>query len=312
MLKAGRLQYWFNPGITARNGRCIAGNAGHVFRRLVSRYWGAIIAISFCLALFTGIGQPPTLSFWSIAFVVTLAAFLYTCRRFYVGVKINAHLLLARLGLQPKTASRHYVRALFDGYAERFDHHLMVELSYQAPNLIVGMLGDRLRRGRETVADLGCGTGICGPLLRRHSDCLIGVDLSPKMLELAKRKNCYDKLVRSNIVEFLDQQRDVLDLCVAADVLVYIGNLDEVFAAAFKALREDGLFAFTVEAVNGEGWTLQSTGRYVHSEAYVGALAKRHGFEVLGKKRAALRTQSDEPVAGFVWMLGKPHKEAPV
>ena len=33
------------------------------------------------------------------------------------------------------------------------------------------------------VLDLGCGTGLCGPLLRPYARALAGVDLSPQMLE---------------------------------------------------------------------------------------------------------------------------------
>jgi demethylmenaquinone methyltransferase/2-methoxy-6-polyprenyl-1,4-benzoquinol methylase len=40
----------------------------------------------------------------------------------------------------------------------------------------------------ENVLDLGCGTGICYPYLKEKFNNYIGVDISPKMIEIAKRK----------------------------------------------------------------------------------------------------------------------------
>ena len=43
------------------------------------------------------------------------------------------------------------------------------------------------------------------------------------------------------------------DLIVAADVLVYVGDLGPLFAIVETALTADGLFAFSVEACEGDG-----------------------------------------------------------
>lgn len=155
------------------------------------------------------------------------------------------------------------------------------------------------------MADLGCGTGICGPLFAPYTDELIGVDLSPKMLELAERKNCYDSLVEENVVDFLNQRPNSIDTCIAADVLVYFGDLEAVLAGVATALRDNGLFAFTLEAQDGEGWSLRPTGRYAHSADYVRRVAQGSGFQVVNSKQATLRTQSDKPILGDVWLLQK-------
>ena len=39
---------------------------------------------------------------------------------------------------------------------------------------------------RPRILDAGCGTGLCGPLLRPLAARLVGVDLSEKMVELAR------------------------------------------------------------------------------------------------------------------------------
>ena len=275
-------------------------------RGLAVRYWMTILVLM--ISAFVAVNGVPSLSFaaWIVAFIVVFSAFVISCWRFYKNAKINAHLVLACFGFRPKHASPHYVRALFDGYAERFDRHLMVELSYQAPNLVFEMIEDRLRSGAPVVADLGCGTGICGPLVSRWAGELIGVDLAPRMLECAATKNCYDSLVEDDIVDFLKARPETLDIAIAADVLVYIGDLDAVFLAAFEALKDNGHFAFTVEAAREDGWRLASTGRYVHARSYVEELAQLHGFEVLNVARSVLRRQAGASVWGDVWLLAKP------
>lgn len=274
-------------------------------RRMIVDYWIAMLALSLCALIAVNGRGSPSLALWLFAMVAAGAAFLVACGRFYANLKINAHILLARLGLQPRTASPDYVRALFDGYAEQFDRHLMVDLSYQVPNLLVDILGERLRAGAPVIADLGCGTGVCGPLVARYSEELIGVDLSPKMLEIAESKNCYDRLVEAEVVDFLLQNPQSFDLCLAADVLVYFGDLEAVLAAAYSALRGDGLFAFTVEATEENNWVLTPTGRYAHATDYVERLARGLGYQVLARRRETLRTQSDKPVFGNVWLLKK-------
>ncbi len=280
-------------------------NVGRSVRRIFVEYWIAILAISLCVLVFVNGSQTPSLSLWLFALIMAAAAFLITFGRLYTDFKINSHIIQARLGFCPSTASPYYVRALFDGYAEDFDHHLMVELSYQVPNLLAEILGENSRHNAPAIADLGCGTGLCGPLFARYADELTGVDLSPNMIELAKRKNCYDCLVEADIVDFLKQRPNSFDVCVAADVLVYFGDLEPVMAAVRKALRGGGLFAFTVEAADGEEWLLQSTGRYAHSASYVKSMVQKLGFLVVDVKRATLRTQSDMPVLGDVWLIEK-------
>lgn len=215
----------------------------------------------------------------------------------------NSHLLFAHLGCRTAKAPASYVRALFDDYARRFDHHLMMDLDYVAPNLVRGMVGRHAIVSAPVVVDLGCGTGICGPLFRPLAERLIGVDLSPNMLEVACRRKVYDALIETDIVDYLRRHPDRFDLCFAADVLVYLGDLRPLFAASAAALRPGGYFAFTVESTTRRDWILQRTGRYAHSRGHIRELARRCGFEIVALERATLRIQHDRPVAGDIWLL---------
>ena len=218
-------------------------------------------------------------------------------------LRTNWHLIASRLGFGARRAPPHYVRALFADYADRFDAHLLERLRYRAPNRVQAALAGALEAPAAAALDLGCGTGLCGPLLAPLAGRLVGVDLSPEMLAVAGQRGCYDALVEADLLDWLATPPERFDLCAAADVLVYFGDLAPVFAGVARALRPGGLFAFTTEAAAGGGWRLTRTGRFRHAPAHVRRMAGTAGFAVLVQSRETLRTESDNPVAGDLWLL---------
>jgi predicted TPR repeat methyltransferase len=223
-----------------------------------------------------------------------------------LGVKID----LARLGAAApdEAVSRDYVRALFDEYAGRFDRHLVRNLNYRGPELLAGAIRSAcLARGRKFqfagVLDLGCGTGLAAKALAGAFTAIEGVDLSPRMLAKARKTRIYAQLHEGDLVAFLETRDEAAaDLIVAADVFVYLAALDRVFRAAHRALKRDGLFAFSVQA--GEGaFTLGEDARYAHGEAYLRSLAAETGFAVALFRRASTREERGEDVPGFVVVL---------
>ena len=75
------------------------------------------------------------------------------------------------------------------------------------------------------VLDAGCGTGLCGPLLKPYAEILVGVDLSPKMLAKALGRQVYEELIETELVAYLGQRTASFDLIVSADTLIYFGEL---------------------------------------------------------------------------------------
>ena len=218
---------------------------------------------------------------------------------------IARHMLAACTGLDvPERASDAFVTDTFASFAASFEAKL-ARLSYRAPALVVAMLADaRVAPSRDLdVLDAGCGTGLCGPLLAPYARRLCGMDLSAEMLAHAEAKHVYDELAQAELTEYLDNHPAAFDLIVAADTLVYFGKLDDVLAAARRALRPGGVFVFTLEhAVVGAatgGYRLELHGRYSHSRDYVEELLRGLG---LAPKivEADLRMESGVPVHGLV------------
>ncbi len=206
-----------------------------------------------------------------------------------------------------ESGSHEYAADLFNSYADRFEDHLKDGLRYRAPELLREAVGRAVdaEGAAWKILDLGCGTGLCGTAFRDLATHMAGVDLAPNMVEKAREKDVYDALEAGDLTEALGAYSGDLDLAVSADVFIYVGKLDEVFAACGAALREGGLFAFTVESFGGEGVYLRNTGRFAHSPRYIEALAEEHGFSLLLQDNIVVRTESSKPIAGLLYVLSK-------
>ncbi|WP_342107465.1 class I SAM-dependent DNA methyltransferase [Methylobacterium sp. SI9] len=201
-----------------------------------------------------------------------------------------------------------YVKALFDGYAPRFERHLVGGLAYVGPDLIRDALPGLPERF-GTALDLGCGTGLMGTAIRERVDHLTGVDLSPGMLALARAKSwqgrpLYDRLVEGELGAVLaGDAASSVDLCLAADVLIYVADLGPVLAGIGRVLRPGGLAAFTVQSHDGTGAVLGADGRYAHADSHVAEAASEASLAVLTLCSAGVRREAGLPVPGRVVVL---------
>jgi len=154
-----------------------------------------------------------------------------------------------------------------------------------------------------SILDLGCGTGLCGEKFRPLARKLIGVDLSIEMLNIARSKELYDELSCLDITAALANYTNNIDLILAADTLVYIGDLDTLFKNARQALNTEGYFAFTCENTEHYSYILQKTARFAHSLQYISYLAKKYGFIILQHNVITMRTQKGQPINGTLYIL---------
>lgn len=196
-----------------------------------------------------------------------------------------------------------YVRALFDGYAEGFDQHLVDGLGYDVPQALVALLPSG--RHFASALDLGCGTGLCAPPLRGRVARLTGVDLSPRMLALARARGGYDDLHEADLLPWLQQAPAGFDLVLAADVFIYIGDLAPVFTEVRRVLLPGSLFAFSVEAAADDepSAALGPQLRYRHGQEALTALAGSSGFDVAHVQRRTLRHEQQQAIEGLLWVL---------
>jgi predicted TPR repeat methyltransferase len=218
---------------------------------------------------------------------------------------IAEHMLAATSGENvPDRASQAYVEETFDSFASSFDAKL-ARLEYRGPQLVA----DELARlapepaGALRCLDLGAGTGLCGPLVKPWTSTMIGVDLSPKMLERAARREVYDELVVSDLETYLRGEVGAFDLMVSADVIIYFGALDSLLFNAVRRLSPGGWLIFTLERASArldDAFELGPHGRYMHGGEYVDTKLREAGLEVVARSEHVIRRELAESVKGWL------------
>jgi predicted TPR repeat methyltransferase len=230
----------------------------------------------------------------------------------------TAEFLSASLkGESPDQPPEKFIRGLFDFYAPSFETALVKNLQYRAPAAILQALQNpavtavrNIQTSKQRILDLGCGTGLMGLVLKPHAEKLVGVDLSHNMLIRANEKGIYDETRRQDIVIYINEMaQGAFDLVVAADVFIYIGNLQPIFSALTGKLTAGSLVAFSCEKLpedtQDNGYKLRSTVRYAQKDSYIRKLAADYGFDVLYMDASPVRQQAGQPIDGLHYILAK-------
>lgn len=225
--------------------------------------------------------------------------------------------LVAASGTVAETdrAPTDYLSAVFDGYADRFETHL-ISLGYRIPGVIRAAL-PRCATLRDDgtygpALDLGCGTGLVAVAL---SDLpvgpITGVDVSARMLAKAASKHLYADLRQADVIDFLNEPGSGFALVFAADLLCYFGALGSMMRAVRQRLEPGGLFFLSVEHTESacdRGWVLRRHGRYAHSAAYLTAMADAAGLTIVSLEPEVIRTEASAPAPGLFAVLRGPER----
>ena len=229
-----------------------------------------------------------------------------------VLIRTPAHVQAAHLlgGLersaQTARASDAYVRALFDGYASRYDVHMTEQMGYVVHKLLAQRLLELCPLGAAKapprVLDLGCGTGLLGPELAGYA--LTGVDLSQPMLELAIARN-YQCLVCAELTGFLNECAAAeFDAIVAADTVIYFGDVREIMQQSARVLRPGGWLIFNVETPvlpTQNGFEQTPVGRYGHETSYLVQLAREFNFAEISTQAIMPRREAGMAMTGIMF-----------
>jgi predicted TPR repeat methyltransferase len=218
----------------------------------------------------------------------------------------TTHLLTAARGETPAHPDWRYVEEFFDGYAARFETHLVSRLDYSAPETLAELIRSVAAQAViNRVLDLGCGTGLFGAAIRAvETNCeLVGIDLSQRMVELTRARGIYAAVEKAEAEDYLKGSMR-FDLVAATDVFIYVGDVAGIFSGAARCLPPGGLLAFTTEAADHH-FVLETSGRYAHSSGYIRALAHENKFEVMAEHTAPLRRDGARFEDGVYWVLRK-------
>jgi predicted TPR repeat methyltransferase len=228
---------------------------------------------------------------------------------FGAGLKLALHGEAAQPSLPPSR----YVEGLFDDYADRFDSALVEKLEYSVPGKLMQLIHKHVPGPYGTVIDLGCGTGLFGAEIAGLCASLEGFDLSDNMLAKARAKHLYQHLAKADLSLapdrsglLNDRAAHRADLVAAADVMMYLGDLDAAFANVAALIKPKGLFAFSVEkSTSDEGFELRTSMRYAHSAAHVEKALATHGLRVSAMEQTTIRMDAGQPIVGLLLLAAR-------
>lgn len=123
----------------------------------------------------------------------------------------------------------------------------------------------------KRVLDLGCGYGWhCKFSAEQGAIQVLGIDLSKKMIEEAKRCNGDGKIqYRICGIDEYEYPENMWDCVISNLALHYIQNLDQIFEKVYRTLTSDGIFLFNIEhpiftAGVGQDWIYTEDGNPRH------------------------------------------------
>ena len=220
------------------------------------------------------------------------------------------HLAACEGSAMPERASDTYVEHEFDAFAATFDTTL-ARLNYRAPQVVAQAVARALppAAAQLDIVDLGCGTGLCGPLLEPWARTLVGCDLSTGMLMRAGDRGVYHELRKAELTAFMRDRPSAFDLAVSADTLNYFGELAQVAQAVHGTLRPGGVLVFTLEALPpGDTGVvrLMPHGRYAHDGAHARRVFEAAGLVVDAPESVVLREENKVPVQGWLVTARRP------
>ena len=207
----------------------------------------------------------------------------------------------------PPRVPDEFIRQLYQRFATFYEDNMCDELDYEGPvhlrEVVDASIGARTNL---SVLDLGCGTGLAGRIVSEKASRLVGIDLSPDMIDRAAKLGIYSELNVAEVADWLTTATEEFDLIMACDTLIYFGDIGQVISPASRLLRPGGTIAFSVELAETGEFQLTDNGRYVHHPDHINSVARNAGFHVVQQNERFLRMEYGVPVTGLFVALQRP------
>ena len=138
---------------------------------------------------------------------------------------------------------------LYKVWASSYDDDFAKKNDYRSPVLISNYYDKYSNKNDVPVLDVGAGTGLIAEVMNKKNTIDIdAIDISPEMLESAKSKNCYNKLIEADLTKNLDIDNNYYGALVSAGTFTHghIGPnaLDELL----RVTKPSGLFVITIHS----------------------------------------------------------------
>ena len=124
----------------------------------------------------------------------------------------------------------------------------------------------------KTVLDAGCGSGYYSISLAKQGAKVTGIDISEKMIFLAKNNakllsaDC--KLFVGDIQDLSLFESNTFDLVTSSIVVGYVDDLEKAFSEVHRVLKTNGILTFSenhpILTSREEGWERDEEGKKLH------------------------------------------------
>lgn len=157
----------------------------------------------------------------------------------------------------------------FEGYQKIRENKVNANILFEKPALF-----SLLPEVKELkILDLGCGYGEnCKEFVKRGAAKVTGIDLSKKMLRIARLENSAPNIDFLNIpIEDIACLDEKYDLIVSSLALHYVQDFASVCKNVHNLLNEKGLFVFSQENplntcfTKGDRWTRDGQGKKIYA-----------------------------------------------
>ncbi|NEP85792.1 MAG: class I SAM-dependent methyltransferase [Okeania sp. SIO2C2] len=175
------------------------------------------------------------------------------------------------------TKSTEELEKKYDSWANNYDADVKDDWSFMPVKIALTLSKLRPKKDAE-ILDAGAGTGLVGEELAKQGFTnLTAVDLSEKMLEIAREKQVYKNLYQGNLESAFLSNSVSFDVIITAGVFAYAHAGVEVLNNLFGLLKEEGILLLTIRedyrremqtALDKLPWTLVSEENFtIYDEA---------------------------------------------
>ena len=128
----------------------------------------------------------------------------------------------------------------FSGYKKLREKKINANNLFEIPALFSMMPELKGKR----ILDLGCGFGEhCKQFVNYGAEKVVGIDISKKMLEVAKAENCDSKIQYINMpMEDISQISETFDVAISSLALHYIEDFDTLARDVYEILNMNLVF----------------------------------------------------------------------
>ena len=135
---------------------------------------------------------------------------------------------------------------LYRTWASTYDSDFARQNDYRSPFEIAKYFNKYSNKNDTPILDVGAGTGLVGECLKSTSKEIDALDISPEMLEIARLKNCYSKIIEVDVTKRLSISDNHYGAIVSAGTFTHGHVGPSAFDELVRIAQPGGLFIFTI------------------------------------------------------------------